>query len=496
LGINLQSELEPLLAKLWDEASAAHAYRFENYPGPPMTSEEAAQVPAEMKRDFDDNIAPDLSGLTGRLRSYYSLDDFNLEGIADQFSRPGDRWEVRQVANINLFGHIVGAAAGVQKVAALVHTEQWRNRLPSDPPNPSQWQGTAAMAFRERFLDPFQRGAAVQVGCIREIAIAVDTLTKAVELIKETVVWICKSAIWQLSKTSDTPVAEFPGPLPGRAAKGDGKEVAGVIAVLADTVSLFAAVFAPELDIADLALTSIGVTGGSIAAMGSPSQTQNWDHIADAFPLGEAPPLVQEVIYATRLALGVLDENIVDLDDKLRAGFDEDLAPGCLFSNSYVGTYTQSRGEHSGPGGWNGFPDVTASTFGTLTFGANNSPFDGVIANVVYLYYAGHVNLPLVAEQYRFGVKLCDGLRITGVDLQFQRSVPKLNEAVETLGSVLRSTHDQCVKYAEALVAAANAYEYADAYEGDRIRELEGEIPQRLDLNLPPDYTGTLPGPR
>jgi hypothetical protein len=487
MGVNLQSELEPLLAKLWDEALAANAYHFANQYGPPITSEEAAQIPAEMKRDFDENVAPDVSDLASRFRSYYSLDEFDLAPIADQFNRPDDRWEVEQYTDINLFGHIVRAVHGIQRVAELVHPELWRNRLPSDPPEPAMWQGAAATAFRDRFLDPFQHGAAVQVGCAREMAIAARTLSEAVDLAKEVVVWICKSTVWQLSKTPDTPMAESPGPFPGRETEGN---AGGMIALLADTVALFGAVI-PELDVFDLALASSGVIGGSIAELRSPSRTM-WDPIAESFAPDEAPPLVQEVLYAAHLALAVLDKNIVELDDQLCRGLDEDLSPGCLFSKANIGIYTESRGEHSGPGGWGGYPDVTASTFGKLTGSGDSSSFDIVIANVVELYYAGYVNLPLVAEQYRFGVKLCDGLRITGVDRQFQRSVPKLNEAAATFGSVLRATHDHCLRYADAMVAAAKAYEYADAYEGQRIREVERSIPPP-DMNLPPDYIGTLP---
>jgi hypothetical protein len=483
--MSLQTTLEPLLARLWDQAWDTYVaqYALDNMnavtPG-------ANRTPAEQKRDFDEAVGPALSDLTSRFRGYYTLDGFDLAPVADQFVTPDDRWEDPRG---NLFGHIVQATRGVHKAAELLHSDLWRNRLPSD--DRTHWSGAAALAFQTNFLDPFDRTAATQAGCAREIAIAARTLAQAVELAKEAVVWICNNAIWLLSVTPGTPRAEPPGALPGEEPEGRVRKVAGMTAILADTAALFLALI-PGVDVLDLSLASTGVIGGMVAESQSPTM---WHPIADAFnscASASTGALAIEVINAAHQALAALDTNIVDLDDKIRQALDDDLAPGAAFTRTNIGVYTQSQGEHSGGGGWSGYPELSASDFQRLPGRGDDTPFDYVVAPVVDLYYAGFVTLPLVADQFDFGFKVCDGVHVTGVDRQFQRSVPKLNEAAETLGSALRATRDHCIKYGEAMVTAAKAYEYADADEGRQIREVEMSIP-KPDPNLPPDYTGTWP---
>ncbi|MBO0869294.1 MAG: hypothetical protein J2P15_12060 [Micromonosporaceae bacterium] len=463
--MNLQSEVDPLLPQLWEAAEANYMQHMSDKYSWTDSAEADAQNIADMKQAFERIVGPAVSDLVRRFRSYYSLDDFDLDPVADEFANEKDRWEE---PGSSLFCHIVAASKGIQQVDSLVHSDQWT--------------GTAAMAFKNNFLDPFQGSAVTQVGCTREIAIAARSLARAVQLAKECVVWICKNTIWNLHAS---PGGEYPGPLPGETSEDGTKKIAGMTAILADTAATFMA-FVPGLDVLDLGLAATGVIGGSIAESAAPSAQ---DAIAFAAPAGA---LAQDVISAAAQALTALDKNIADVDDQIWSGLDKDLGAYGVFSKAYIGIYSEGHGEHSGQGGWLGYPDLAPSAYQGLTSKGNDTKQDGVVVNFRNLYYAATVNMPLVADQYAFGIKVCNGVRVTGVDHQFRMSVPKLNEAAETFGRAMQSTHDHCVTYAQAMLAAARDYEWTDAYESGRIRDLEGMI-HPPDPSLPPDTTVGLP---
>lgn len=468
--MNLRTALEPLIPELWEKAEAKYMELSSADYSMPDSREAGTEQVAEMKQAFEQVVAPALTDLVSRLRGYYSLDDFDLGPIADQFATETDRWEE---PSSSLFGHLVAASHGITKVLELVHSDQW--------------QGAAAMAFKTQFLDPFESSVYVQLGCAREVAIAARSLHRAVELAKESVVWICKNTIWNFNAT---PGGEFPGPLPGEESEGGGKKIAGMTAILADTAAMFFA-FIPGLDMLDFALAGTGVVGGLIAESGSPSEM---DVIAFEAAFDTLP---QYVISAAQQALSGLDDLIFRTDGQIGLALDADLGVSGPFSKAEIQIYSGAgysdrypngspmpmHGEHSGPGGLIGEPDELTPSAYQPPKGEHGGL---VVVNFKDLYWAGTINLPLVAEQYAFGRRVCNRVHITGVDKQFPVSVHALNDAAETFGGSVQRIHDHCITYAEAMVAAAKDLDWADARQRQDILDVEAKI-KLTDPNLPPN---------
>ncbi|MEU7146104.1 hypothetical protein ABZ942_42150 [Nocardia sp. NPDC046473] len=424
MGMSLQGELEPLLAKLWQAAdSACRAESLSDPTNPAYAKWEQEALTALNEK---------LSTLVSRFRSYYSLDGNDLSPVADQFAGESDRWE--SPTGSSVYCTVARASGDVERVSRLIDI--------------GHWQGGGAESFYHNFLDPFKRTAAVHSLCAREMAMGAKSLDSAVELAKESVVWICEDLINRLGGGAP------PGPLPGE--KGEGfKEQAGFAAIVADTVALFRALTLPESVLFDAVLAAVGAAGGFIAASKMPSHDL---HIGVGFSMSAAGLVVNAGISLDRL-----DKNMSDLDERVAGALETDLGSSGPFGD----TFARIQNPHLDP-----------SAYRQLTFKqGDHSEKDAVVVDLTELYYAGYRSLPSAADNYDFGTKVCSAAHIDGAQAQFPRAVGKFNEAAGMFTGLLADVRDDLTRSGEAIVAAATTYGGADEYEAAKIKQLEDEIP-------------------
>ncbi len=421
--MSLQGELEPLLANLVSAAESLFEFNMSQSPGgTPSQNQQAESV-----------FHSDVSTLAARFRGYYSLDGPDLAQVADQFLVSSDQWT--WPAGSSVFSCIARAAGNVDDATKLIHL--------------GLWKGDGADIFYHNFLVPFGQAAAVHALCVRELAIAATALADAVELTKESVVWICKRLIVLLGGGGSA------GTAPGEE-ETSGKEIAGLVSVMADAVAVFKAVTAPELDIIDVALAATGWGGGMIAE--SKSQLHEWPiDVTGSGPIAVASTL----LYNAWTALDGLDRNIAELDEKINQGLETDLNESGPFSNP---TARLQR------------PNLKSSAYQELEFKGLDDAKDAVVVNVVQLYYTGYRTLPAAGEQYGAAATACSAAQIVGVDHQFPRAVGKFNEAAHVLDGLLTTASNGLTNSAAAMVQAATTYRAADEYESGQIRMLEYEI--------------------
>ncbi len=444
MAVNLQAELEPLLSKLRQVAND-ECYK-EMEPQPDADAEQWLRFQSDLE-GFDRGL---LSDLISRFRGYYSLDGIDLEPLKGMFAEPSDTWE--SPMGHSVYCSIARACDDVDQVSKMIHNEQW--------------VGDAAQAFQRNFLDRFKTAAVVHAACSRELAVAATALAEGVERAKECVVWICKNTISWLDGSVD------PGPIPGR--KGDWHKDAGMLAILADAVALFAAVASAEIDALDVILAATGVSGGILAESGDQESAEEGAPIN----LMGFTPTVQGKLHEAFNCLTSLDLNIAELDEKINRVLENSLGSSGPFGSGFAKLDD---------------PALKPSAYQQLDFKGLDDAKDQVVVSLVRLYYAGHNVLPAAAQEYDLGVRVCSGAHITGVDQQFPRSARKFNEAAEDLGGFMSSISRDLTNSGEALVSAASAYEYTDAYEAAQIKRYIADIPSpgnfaAADHYTPPDW--------
>jgi hypothetical protein len=436
MSTSLQSELEPLLARLWQLADEM----FYNDAVPDPTNEGYVKQAQEALKVFNDT---ELTSIMSRFRGYYSLDGHDLEPLSDQFAGQSERWESPYGSSV--YCGVARAADDVDDVAKLVHYEEWKGPATVDT---EKWQGQAATAFYKNFLEPFKRTAVAHGVCAREMAIGARALADGVEYVKACVVWICKDAIRLLGGGGD------PGALPGEEHEG-GKHHAAMTAILADTVALFLALTGPEGAALDAGLAAVGVTGGLIAESKAPSDEQ---------PIGISGGVygATSILHNTWDALRRLDMNIAEFDERIARGLEADLGSSGPLSNAFARIPD---------------PNLDPSAFDHLNYKGLDNSDDAVVVQVVRLYYAGYRTMPAAALEYDKAAKVCAGAHIEGVQEQFPRSVGKFNEVAHTFEGLLGAVRGDLSRSGQALVEAASNYHEADAYEAAMIRQYQAEIP-------------------
>ncbi|MFI6166362.1 hypothetical protein ACIBCN_06195 [Nocardia sp. NPDC051052] len=434
MGMSLQSELEPLLTKLWEVADSK--YWDDALLDP--TNEAYVQQAREGLQYFNQN----LSSLITRFREYYSLDGHDIDSLVDRVASESDRWE--SPTGNSTYSLIARAAGEVDEVEKLIHL--------------GHWQGGGADSFYHNFLDPFKNTAITHCGCSREMAIGAKSLAGGVERAKESVVWICKDLISRLGGGGS------PGPLPGEKEEGF-KEHAGFVAILADAVALFRALTAPESAALDIALAALGTGGGLIAESKTPGHEQ---HIS-VDPSVSASSSVMNA----GLSLDRLNMNIEELDETIGRGLDRGLSSAGPFGSTFASIKN---------------PHLQPSAYRQLKGRGLGNPAeekeDIVVVDVVQLYYAGFRALPAAAQEYDSAARICSDAHIDGVQNQFPNAVRTFNEAAETFHELLTSVRDEIAESGTAIVSAATTYGSADQYESEQIRNLENDIPS------PGSFTG------
>jgi hypothetical protein len=427
--MNLQAELEPLLTKLWNAADTKYMGQAIDDPTNP-----GLVAKAEEGRTYLHN---DLNSLIARFRGYYSLDGHDLDPIADQFAGQSDNLDTPTGSSV--YCSVGRAAQDVDDVGRLIHFEQW--------------QGQAATAFHNNFVDPFKKTALVHATTARDLAIGAKAIAGGVEHAKACVVYVCKDAISRLGG------GDAPGRAPGTEGPGY-RETAAFTAIFADTIALFVALAAPEVELLDVGLAAVGVTGGMVAEWGK-EEGENEAPISVGF--NES---AMGTLYMTWTALDNLDHNISEFDEKAAKGLEADLDP----SGPLGSPFAQIEN-----------PNLSSSTYSQLTFRgpehAATDADDAVITSVVRLYYAGYRTLPAAAEQYDYGVTVCAGAHVDAVQKQFPRASAKFNELAERLGHLMEAVRDDLTASGASIVAAANDYHATDAHEAAEIKKLTTEIP-------------------
>ncbi|MBY8856592.1 hypothetical protein K7711_08905 [Nocardia sp. CA2R105] len=428
--MSLQDELEPLLIKLASAANSLFEYNISQPPEP--TPEQYQQAVAGFKSD--------LSELLVRFRGYYSLDGPDLAQIADQFAVPSDR--ATSPTGSSAYCCIVRAKETVRGTESLVSR--------------GQWHGEGTKKFFDNFLRPFQQAAQIHALCARELAISAKALADAVELAKESVIWICKSLLFYLGGGS------APGLAPGVRQPG-GQDVAGFESILFSTVSLFSAVLAPELDAADVIIS----IGGWITGMQSESDIPFFSSPFEVEPNGPIPAAIP-LIYSAWTALNEFDQNLAEFDTKIDQGLEKDLTDSELFDNPLARL---------------GRPQLQSSAYQQLnskgiddTTDPISNTHDPVIIAIAQLFEVGYRLLPEAAEQYGIAAGISSGAHIIGVDHQFPMAVAKFNEAAHLLDGLVTTVTDALTDSAAAIVKAASTYRDVDAYEAGQIRELQREF--------------------
>ncbi len=456
MGTNLRRELIPLLEKLQTSADALYDATVMDEG---IDWDDPVQVARADKAhtEFDDEMAV----LRLRFLSYLSLDMPDLDGVADLFVQPSDRWD--SPTGSSVYCHLANASGGVNDVAQLVRADEWTDHWKD--PSANGWTGAAAQAFEHNFLVPFKDAAVAQAVGATELGIAAKALDTGVERAKQAVLGLCRLAIERFGGAS-TGVSLNTTP--------------GIAAILADAVALFTA-----QEGVDALLAGAGVVGGLITEVkdrfkDSAGEAGSEEHDK---PIDIAyAPTARELIPQVYLALTELDAQIAELDDQVNAGLEKDLgAQGPLGSPT---TKIQN-------------PGLSPSAYHQLNFQPlPGEPHDLVVVDIVKLYYAGYRTLPEAAAHYDATVKICGSLHLTYLQSCFPRSAAKFNEAAGQFSGLLAGVRDDLTQSGSAIVTAAKDYEYVDATDAAQINQCIIDIPPPLqddDHYTPPTWLN-LPG--
>jgi hypothetical protein len=435
--INLQSTLEPKLSQLWDLAQKDFQHAMDTSSNPP------ADKGQEMTR-----LRNDLSEILARFRTYYTLDQYDLDALADDIRTQGDSWETAGTpGTTSAYSDIVSAYAEVDDVAKLIHSEQWK--------------GSAAQAFHDAFLLPYlERGPSgngvgkIHAAATVEARAALLAFAEAVEGIKEKLVWICDKALGYVGG----------GPKAGGGGVDDGLNIVGFVA---GAISLGEAIAVPELVVADVALNLLGVILGLKSLNdGGPYPSDGW--LIDYSAAEDLPHVDWKFSGAYRVIgdAGVnlrhlAEESIPDVDDALYGVLRDGFIKGMLHDYGTIGKQDLT-----------GAYDAT-----TVKNGAGPGNVDPVVANYVRLYYAGSVSLPTAASYYDAAQKYVGMANVDSLAAQLPRSVAKFTSEADAFAGLLSGFRNDFYTYGQAMVAAAQNYQNVDAQEADAIRKLEADIP-------------------
>jgi|GEM_PF-5919327 len=450
--MSLRGELEPLLTELGQLAESLFKYNISQLPV--LSLEQTQQVTSIFNSD--------LSSLVTRFRKYYSLDESDLAQVADQFAISSDRW--MSPVSFSAFSCIARAAKSVDDMRNYIYL--------------GSWQGEGAKAFYSSFLVPFGGAALIHGQCAQEMAIAAKALADAVEVAKESIVWICKELIQFLGG------GDGPGLPPGEV-KPDGTSEAGFISILASVASLYLSVLGPEAAIGDVLLSATGLVSGMLSESKYPF-TEQPIGLADS---GVMPEVASVLVHNAWTALDGLDRNIAGFDEKIDQGLETDLDKYGPFSS--LSARLQD-------------PHLQSSAYAQLNFRGFGNPVkdanDAVVINIVNLYYAGYRILPEAAEEYGNAAAVCSAAHIGSMNHQFPRAVAKFNEAAQEFDKLLTTAVGELTESAAAIVKAATTYHTADEY-GDEFTQIQAKIRDipppgsfaAQDQYTPPDWLGQPP---
>jgi hypothetical protein len=437
--MNLQAELEPLLPVLWKAADDLYQSQAISDPNSPALAVEAESGRAALRND--------LQRLANRFYGYYPLDGHDLAPISEQFAAPSE--DPAKPTGGSVVSSIGRAIRDVDEIQKLIVASQWR--------------GEGAQKFYDNFVVPFKNTALAHAAGARDLAIGAKAIADGVEFAKACVVYVCQDAISRLG------AGDAPGRPPGEEPESPSlPEAAGWTAILADAAALFTAA-----DGLGIVLAGIGVTGGLVAELGNGGGNLNLGG-AEAPISVAASDSAAGIIQNTLVALTNLDQNIGEFDEATAKAIESDLDTSGPLGNP-VAHITK--------------PDLGSSAYAQLTFRgpADPLPTDGVVTNLVKLYYAGQHTLPDAADNYDYGLKVCRSARIDGVR-QFPRTSAAFNELAARLGRLMAEVREDLAESGVSMVAAASDYKYADEREAAEIWKLEAQVPAPGDFAASVNY--------
>lgn len=468
MGTNLQSELEPLLAQL----RAKVDFRVDAFAGLYKESDQS-----EIKNDIQQR----LSHLIARFHDYYTLDGPDLHLLSEDFLDPSvdqvdqkTGWQFAPGGR-SVYSNIASAASIVVNDVGRLIGAGWAG---IDRDQPRQWSGEAAEAFRERFLNPFMPAAIVHGVGACELAAGAKALATNVELVKRSVVWICKKLIQNAGGVVDSATGqvvagtveyEDPGPAPTeatvRAEEDPLNTSAAMVAIAADTVALLLAVLQPEFAPLEIGLAVLGVGGGLVAE--SAGGHLGW------FPTFMDGGNVHDWLASGEAALDELNQYIAEADDTIWRGLEEDFGPDGPFGG------TLGRLDRT---------DLRASDYDKFTGGSTHTPgieYDALVLNYAMLYRAGYLSMHDAAASYGVGTRVCADAQLTRMDKQFPKAVGRFNDATRTFGTTLTNISQDLKNCGEALMVAAESYHGQDTFDAQQIKSLEGQIQAQEDPDNP-----------
>lgn len=437
MGISLQDEIEPLLAKLDGLAHDA----FDHLSN---TGYSAAREQLALK-----TLNSDLASLKEKFRGYYSLDGHdNLSALADEFAVKSDRGG--SPSGNSVYHAITQAAAGIDYYLADMSKEK-------------EWEGTGADSFRDNFLTPFRSAAQAHVWAATEMAIATQALAVAVESYKACVVWICRELIYLLDGGTD------PGSFPGEEKLniGDLEDGANIAGILLGVVSLFMALTEPEISVPGAAVDAIGTALGLFQEAKSASSSSK--HVYYPQIAGHSRnDNVFAIVQLSYASLVDLDSHMADIDEQIYRGLNADRGDHGCFDSPLASFRNPS------------LPSIKSYSKLTVAKGYDDAA-DPIVVTVTELYYCGFEILPSAAEGYNYGVKVCEEANIAegrtgGLQRQFPRAVPEFDKAAADFKKLLAATRDDLTKAGQVMVQAAKTYRYADEYEAQQIKLQEDQI--------------------
>ena len=172
-------------------------------------------------------------------------------------------------------------------------------------------------------------------------------------------------------------------------------------------------------------------------------------------------PYPQYILRSAGFAIQDLTEMVLDVDETLARGLNQDLDSADAFASPYL-KLEPAR--------------VDADTYRNLDIrDGDGKPPNQVVVSVVQLCRAGYVNLPGAAYEYDLALAKVDACQIPGsMSRFFPRSIQPFNTACAQLGGLLRRIRDDLYSAGEAMLTAAKSYQGTD----EERAQILGEIQQ------------------
>ncbi|MEU4245217.1 hypothetical protein [Actinoplanes sp. NPDC026619] len=397
-------------------------------PGVFRGGQHVPQIDIDLAQRIWNDTMRGVDDLCSRFESFYSLDPVALFVM-------GGPLDMRTI------GTSPGASADQERSPSLVTGRiTYADEVPMHQVTGlvvgREWEGGAAQAFRDGYVDPLKNGVPLQRGCLYELSFAVSSWHEGT-----------LKAIEDLGKIADVATARFAGEFPPDPAPDGRAAVYGVAGVLATVAGFYGPV--------SLAANIVGL--GLIAA------TDLDTHPADRTPATDQIAVegfrVADIVTSTGSAISTLQQLCGREDAALAKKLFEDVSLGEGFDSPKI-----KPGQR---------PDLAAEpSLGPHSGGA-------VAADVGAIYDAGRVHLPSAASEYRNASAMlgeCDPP--PWLSLLFPKSPVWFDHARDMLGKAFASIAETLDECGANLVTVANGYAAVDSASAAAIAQVPTDSPR------------------